>query len=129
MCPTFSLVNALVYVRHRPGQSLGKKQYKHLKCSPRSWLDDFTQPFSWRSSLSRALDFQNKLFLLGVKYLLDIGFVGFTRLCSRFGQISNSLNVYIEGFINFIIINIVIDSAQMIFGKIFFFVKLFWIQI
>ena len=32
------------------------------------WLDDFTQPFSWRSSLSRVLDFLNKLFLPGVHY-------------------------------------------------------------
>ena len=29
-------------------------------------LDDFMQLFSWRSSLSRALDFLNKLFLPGV---------------------------------------------------------------
>ena len=54
-------------VRHRPGHSLGKKSDEHLQCSPRSWLDDyFTQPFSWRSSLSRALDFLNKLFRPGV---------------------------------------------------------------
>ena len=33
---TFSLVNALVYVRHRPGHSLGKKSDEHLQCSPRS---------------------------------------------------------------------------------------------
>ena len=64
--PTFSLVNALVYVRHSPGHSLGKKLDKDLQCSPRSWLDDFMQLFSWRSSLVRALDFLNKLFLLGV---------------------------------------------------------------
>ena len=50
---TFSLVNALVYVRR-------------LQYSPWSWLDDFTQPFSWRSLLVRALDFPNKLFLPGV---------------------------------------------------------------
>ena len=37
-----------------------------LEHSPRSWLDNFTQPFSWRSSLSPALDFLNKLFLPGV---------------------------------------------------------------
>ena len=30
-------------------------------------MDDFMQPFSWRSPLARALDFLNKLFLLGVK--------------------------------------------------------------
>ena len=64
--PPFSLVNALVYVQHRPGYSLGKKSDEHLQCSPWSWLDDFTQPFSWRSSLVRALDFLNKLFLPGV---------------------------------------------------------------
>ena len=28
-----------------------------------SLMDDFTQPFSWRSPLARALDFLNKLFL------------------------------------------------------------------
>ena len=39
---------------------------EHLQCSPRSWLDDFTQPFSWCSSLSWALNFLNKLFLPGV---------------------------------------------------------------
>ena len=43
--PNFSLVNALVYVEHRPGHSLGKKSDKHLQCSPWSWLDDFMQPF------------------------------------------------------------------------------------
>ena len=67
--PTFSLVNALVYVEHRPGHSLGKKSDEDLQCSPRSWLDDFMQPFSWRSSLVRALDFLNKLFLPGVNAL------------------------------------------------------------
>ena len=40
-----------------------------LQCSPRSWLDDFMQPFSWRSWLVRALDFLNKLFLPGVVYI------------------------------------------------------------
>ena len=64
--PTFPLVNALVYVRHRPGHSLGKKSDEHLQCSPQSWLDDFIQPFLWRSSLVQALDFLNKLFLPGV---------------------------------------------------------------
>ena len=59
-------MNALVYVKHRPEHSLRKKSDEHLQCSPQSWLDDFTQPFSWRSSLSRALDFLNKLFLPGV---------------------------------------------------------------
>ena len=63
---TFSLVNALVYVRHRPGHSLGKKSDEHLQCSSQSWLDDFMQPFSWCSSLVQALDFLNKLFLPGV---------------------------------------------------------------
>ena len=38
-----------------------------LEHSPRSWLDDFMQLFSWRSSLSQALDFLNKLFLPGVQ--------------------------------------------------------------
>ena len=46
--PTFPLVNALVYVEHRPGHSLGKKSDEDLQCSPWSWLDDFTQRFSWR---------------------------------------------------------------------------------
>ncbi len=59
-------MNALVFVEHRPGHSLGKKLDEHLQCSPQSWLDDFTQPFSWCSSLSQALDFLNKLFLPGV---------------------------------------------------------------
>ena len=62
----FSLVNALVYVEHRPGHSLGKKSDEDLQCFPWSWLDDFIQPFSWLSLLVRALDFLNKLFLLGV---------------------------------------------------------------
>ena len=53
-------------VEHRLGHSLGKKLDEHLQCSPRSWLDDFMQPFSWGSSLSLALDFLNKLFLPGV---------------------------------------------------------------
>ena len=56
----------LVYVRHRLGHSLGKKSDEHLQCSPQSWLDNFMQPFSWRSSLVRALDFLNKSFLPGV---------------------------------------------------------------
>ena len=59
-------MNALVYVQHRPGQSLGKKSDEDLQCSPQSWLDDFMQLFSWSSLLSRALDFLNELFLLGV---------------------------------------------------------------
>ena len=59
-------MNALVYVRHRPGHSLGKKSDEHLQCSPQSWLDNFMQPFSWCSSLVQALDFQNKLFFPGV---------------------------------------------------------------
>ena len=59
-------MNALDYVEHRPGHSLGKKSDEHLQCSPWSCLDNFMQPFSWHSSLSRALDFLNKLFLPGV---------------------------------------------------------------
>ena len=57
-----------VYLWHRPGHSLGKKSDEHLQCSPQSWLDldGFMQLFSWRSSLVRALDFLNKLFLPGV---------------------------------------------------------------
>ena len=62
----FFLVNAVVYVKHRPGHSLGKKSDEDLQYSPWSWLDDFMQPSSWRSSLVRALDFLNKLFLPGV---------------------------------------------------------------
>ena len=61
-------MNALVYVDHRPGHSLGQKSDEDLQCSPRSWLDDFMQPFSWRSSLVRALDFLNKLFLCNKDY-------------------------------------------------------------
>ena len=53
-------------IEHRPGHSLGEKSDEHLQCTPRSWLDNFTQLFSWCSSLSQALDFLNKLFLLGV---------------------------------------------------------------
>ena len=45
--PTFSLVNALVYVEHRPGHSLGKKEALDLQCSRRSWLSVFTHWFSW----------------------------------------------------------------------------------
>ena len=59
-------MNALVYIEHRPGDSQGEKSDEHLQCSPWSWLDDFMQPFSCHSSLSRALDFLNKLFLPGV---------------------------------------------------------------
>ena len=58
-------------------KSSSQVQGEHWKCSSdffpsecpglcRSWLDDFTQLFSWRSSLSQALDFLNKLFLPGV---------------------------------------------------------------
>ena len=36
-------MNALVYVEHRPGHSLGKKSDEDLQCSPQSWLDDFMQ--------------------------------------------------------------------------------------
>ena len=61
---------ALVYVRHMPRYSLGEKSDEDLQCSPRSWLNNFMQPFSWRSSLSQALDFLNKLFLSGVHFLL-----------------------------------------------------------
>ena len=39
-----------------------KKSDEHLQSSPQSWLDDFIQPFSWRSLLVQALDFLNKLF-------------------------------------------------------------------
>ena len=72
--PTFSLVNALVYVEHRPGHSLGKKSDEDLQYSPRSWPDDFMQPFSWCSSLVRALDFLNKLILPGVRSYIKITF-------------------------------------------------------
>ena len=65
-------MNALVYVEHRPGHSLGKKSDEDLKCSPQSWLDDFMQLFSWRSPLVRALDFLNKLFLSGVFCITNI---------------------------------------------------------
>ena len=64
--PTFSLVNALVYVRHRPGHSLGKKSDDEVQHSPLSWLDDFTQRFSWRRPSARALLFLNSHFLPGV---------------------------------------------------------------
>ena len=64
-------MNALVYVQHRPGHSLGKKLDEDLQCSPRSWLDDFMQPFSWHNLLVRALDFLNKLFLPGVIYVVE----------------------------------------------------------
>ena len=43
-----------------------------LEHSPRSWLDDFMQQFSWRSPLAGALDFLNKLFLLGVSVLKEV---------------------------------------------------------
>ena len=74
-------MNALVYVEQRPGYSLGKKSDEDLQCSPWSWLDDFMQPFSWCSSLVRALEFLNKLFLLGVTYcrLRSICFVIYSR--------------------------------------------------
>ena len=64
--PTFSLVNALVYVEHRPGHSLGKKSDDEVQHSPWSWLDDFTQRFSWRHPSARASPFLNIHFLPGV---------------------------------------------------------------
>ena len=69
-------MNALVYVEHRPEHSLGKKSEEDLQCSPQSWLDDFIQPFLWRSSLVQALDFVNKLFVPGVQPYNDSDYLG-----------------------------------------------------
>ena len=40
-----------------------------LEHSPRSWLDDFTQRFSWCHPSARASPFLNNYFLPGVTYL------------------------------------------------------------
>ena len=82
----------LINVEHRQGHSLGKKSDEHLQCSLRSWLDDFTQPFSWRSSLSQALVFLNKLFLPGVAWYPKIGFQVPVRSITNNNYISSSFN-------------------------------------
>ena len=39
---------------------------KHVECSCQSWLDDFTQWFSWWPLFVRALEFLNNYFLPGM---------------------------------------------------------------
>ena len=52
-----------------------------------------------------------------MNYLLKIRFLYFACFGRYFGQISDSMYVYIEGFSTIIVVGIVIDATQMVLGK------------
>ena len=52
-----------------------------------------------------------------MNYLLKIRFLYFACFGRYFGQISDSMYVYIEGFSAIIVVGIVIDATQMVLGK------------
>ena len=57
-----------------------------LEHSPRSWLDEFMQWFSWCRLSARALPFLNNYFLLGVNHQVPIINIKFTLLVTIFNR-------------------------------------------